>query len=447
VKLGDLLVELLGEEVDLTVLVFVGVSILPEFDLGESLVSERAGHNEGRMSSSATEVEETTLGKDDDTVTIREFVSIDLVLNVFNLDSGVVVHTFHINFIIEVTNVTNNGVVLHLGHMVSHDNTLVTSAGDVDIGGLQDALEFLDLETFHASLKSADRVDFGNNNTSTASLHGSSATLTDITITTNDNLFTSNHNIGGTHKTIRKRVSATVNIVELGFGDTIVDVDSLEEELTSVRHLLKSVDTSGGLLRHSNKILGHLGPFVLLSLFKTSLDDGEHALEFFVSGGVGVGQFTELLEVLLSLNTFVDEKGSITTIIDKNIGTIAVGPGKHLVSAFPVLHESLSLPGKYVGGLVLGNSGSSVVLSGVDIARGPSEFGTELLKSLNENGSLDSHMQGTRDLGTLKHLVGSVLLSEGHHTGHLDLGDLDFFVTVVGKVNVSNLVFVVLNHL
>jgi hypothetical protein len=39
-KSGDLFVKFLGEEVDFTVLVFVGVSVLPELNLGESLVGE-----------------------------------------------------------------------------------------------------------------------------------------------------------------------------------------------------------------------------------------------------------------------------------------------------------------------------------------------------------------------------------------------------------------------
>lgn len=39
---GDLLVEFLGEDVDGSVLVLVGVSVVPELNLGEGLVSERA---------------------------------------------------------------------------------------------------------------------------------------------------------------------------------------------------------------------------------------------------------------------------------------------------------------------------------------------------------------------------------------------------------------------
>lgn len=43
---GDLLVKLLGQEVDLSILVLVVVAVLPELDLSEDLVGEGAGHDE-----------------------------------------------------------------------------------------------------------------------------------------------------------------------------------------------------------------------------------------------------------------------------------------------------------------------------------------------------------------------------------------------------------------
>jgi hypothetical protein len=45
VKAGNLLVEHLGQLVDL-VLVFVSVGVFPEFDLGEGLVAEGVAHDE-----------------------------------------------------------------------------------------------------------------------------------------------------------------------------------------------------------------------------------------------------------------------------------------------------------------------------------------------------------------------------------------------------------------
>ena len=53
---GNLLIELLGEDIDFTLLVLLGVFVGPELDLGEDLVREGARHDERGMSSGATQV-------------------------------------------------------------------------------------------------------------------------------------------------------------------------------------------------------------------------------------------------------------------------------------------------------------------------------------------------------------------------------------------------------
>ena len=52
-----LLVELLGK-LEHSGLELLGGSVGPEFELGESLVAEGGGHDEGRVASGASEVEE-----------------------------------------------------------------------------------------------------------------------------------------------------------------------------------------------------------------------------------------------------------------------------------------------------------------------------------------------------------------------------------------------------
>jgi len=64
----------------------------------------------------------------------------------------------------------------------------------------------------------------------------------------NNDFFTSDHHIGGSHDSIWERVSATVNVIELRFGDRVVDVHCWEEKFTFLFKLIESHDTSGGLL-------------------------------------------------------------------------------------------------------------------------------------------------------------------------------------------------------
>ena len=86
--------------------------------------------------------------------------------------------------------------------MMLHDNTLVSSGGDEDISGGNDAFELLDDVTLHSSLKSANWIDLSDNNSGTACFHCLSATLADITETGNDDFLTSDHDIGGSHETV-----------------------------------------------------------------------------------------------------------------------------------------------------------------------------------------------------------------------------------------------------
>jgi len=90
------------------------------------------------MASCAAEVHETTSSKDYDSMTIRENKAIDLVLNWRYRDTRVGFEASHIDFIVEVSNISNNRIVLHLSHVASHNNPEVSSGCDKDISSLDD---------------------------------------------------------------------------------------------------------------------------------------------------------------------------------------------------------------------------------------------------------------------------------------------------------------------
>lgn len=57
-------------------------------------------------------------------------------------------------------------------------------------------------------------------------------------------------------------------------------------------------------------------------------------------------------------------------------------------------------------------------LSAEDVARAPSDVSTDLLKSLNEDGRLDSHVQGAGNTSAGKGLPVLVLLNTVHESRH-----------------------------
>ena len=67
-------------------------------------------------------------------MTIWENESINLILDRYNLYAWIVLKAVHVDLVIEVTNVANDGVVLHLGHILSHDDLEVASSSDENIG-------------------------------------------------------------------------------------------------------------------------------------------------------------------------------------------------------------------------------------------------------------------------------------------------------------------------
>ena len=435
---GDLLVEFLGEDVDLTLGVLVVVLVGPELDLSEHLVGEGAGHHEGRMASGTAEVHKTATGEDNDSVVVGEDEAVNLILDVIDANAGVVLDSVHVDLVVEVTDVADDSVVLHLGHVGGHDDSEVTSGSDEDVSSLNNAGESLDLEAFHAGLKGTDGVNFSDDDASTARLHGGGAALADIAESADDDLLASDHDISGAHESVGEGVTAAVNVIELLLGDRVVDINGLDEELALEGHLFKSVNTGGGLLGDTSETGDHLAPLLGVASFEFAAEDSKDLLHLEVIGGGGVGEGSHLLELLLGLDTFVHEEGGITTVIDEDIGTVMAGPCEHLKSALPVFLESLTLPGEDVGSLGLNDSGGSVVLGGVDVAGGPSDLGTESVEGLNENTSLDGHVEGARDAGSFENMVVLVFFTEAHESGHLDLGEVVLTATEVSLGHVPD---------
>ena len=79
----DLLVEVLGQHVDLLLVLVV---LREQLDLGDRLVRERVRHHEARVAGRVAEVQQAALGEHDDRVAVGEDPLVDLRLDVDPLD-------------------------------------------------------------------------------------------------------------------------------------------------------------------------------------------------------------------------------------------------------------------------------------------------------------------------------------------------------------------------
>ena len=137
----------------------------PEGDLSENLVGEGAGHDEGWMSSSASEVNKTTFGKENDMPARRHGEPIDLGLDVHD-GLGILLQPSDVDLNVEVTDVGDDSVFEHDREVLAGDDVPVSSAGDEDIGAGGGVFHGRDFETGHSSLESVDGVNLGDKDAS-----------------------------------------------------------------------------------------------------------------------------------------------------------------------------------------------------------------------------------------------------------------------------------------
>src|SRR2546421_10542963 len=93
-----------------------------------------------------------------------------------------------------------------------------------------------------------------------------------------------------------------------------------------------------------------------------------------------------------------------------------------LVSAPPILLERFAFPSEYRNARN-SDCGGRVVLCREYVATGPPYVRTQLGKCLDEDGSLDCHVQRSGDPHPGKWLFGGVLLANRHQAWHLMLSD------------------------
>ena len=96
----------------------VEVAIFPQIKLSQHLIGEAVGHDETGMSCCASEVDQPTFGQHENLVTIGEAVFVDLRFDVGALHAGFAIEEIHLDFVIEVADVADDGLVFHPLHVL-----------------------------------------------------------------------------------------------------------------------------------------------------------------------------------------------------------------------------------------------------------------------------------------------------------------------------------------
>ncbi|KAH3687522.1 hypothetical protein WICPIJ_001484 [Wickerhamomyces pijperi] len=306
---------------------------LVKSNLSQDLVGERTGHDERGVTGGTTQVDQSTFGQKNDVAAVLQQVTVNLWLDVDNVNS-VGLQPSNVDFNVEVTNVGDDGVFWHLFKGFLGDDVSTTSGGDEDLTNGGNFVQWSNLVTFNSGLQGVDWVDFRDNDSGTHTSQGHGTTLTNITETGNNGNLTSQHDIGGSLDTVNQGFSTTVQVVKLGLGDGVVDVDGWDLQGGVLDHLVQVVDTGGGFFRQTETVVKHF--WVL----------------------------------------FVNQGGQVTTVIQDQVQLLTVLEGEQLLFDTPqVFFFGFTLPGvNWDTGS--GNGSSSVILGGENVTRRPGDFGT-----------------------------------------------------------------------
>ncbi len=255
----------------------VEVAIFPQVKLSQHLIGEAVGQDETWMSCGASEVHQTSLGQNENFVSIGESVFVDLRLDVGALDAGLTVEEVHLDLVIEVADVADDGLVFHPLHVFEGDNVHVSGCGYVDVAATKGFLDGGDFVAFHRGLQRVDGVDFRHDDACALSAEGLGAAFADIAVAADDGHLTGDHDVDGTVESVYEGVSATVEVIELRFCDGIVHIERRDEEFALLLEFVEAVDTGGGFFGHAAPFLHHRAPIdgiFAVDVFEEIFDDG-----------------------------------------------------------------------------------------------------------------------------------------------------------------------------
>src|SRR5262249_9116652 len=157
------------------------------------------------MAGGAAQVQEPALSQHDDSLAAGPDDVIDLRLDLIPLQLG---QGGDLDFTVEMADIADDGVVLHLVHVNPRDHVHVAGGGDEDVAEFAGVVHGDDLEAFHAGLQRADRIDLGDVDGGASGAKGLGTALADVAVAADDRLLTADHDVGCSLYAINKTLAA-----------------------------------------------------------------------------------------------------------------------------------------------------------------------------------------------------------------------------------------------
>src|SRR5208283_238437 len=257
-------------------------------------VGEGRRHHEARVAHGVAEIHQPALGQQDDAFAVGELDLVDLRLDIVPFQ---VLQRRDLDLGIEVPDVGDDGAVLHLAHVFDGNDIDVAGGGDENVGARRGVLHGGDLVAFHRRLQRADRIDFRDHDPAAGLAQRGRRAFADVAEAGDHRHLARHHDVGAATDTVDQRFAAAVKIVELRFGDAVVNIDGGEQEPAFLGHLIKPVHAGGGFLGDAADAVGDAGIPARLVLDALRDRREQHLFLFVVRvvehGEVGFGLYAE----------------------------------------------------------------------------------------------------------------------------------------------------------
>src|SRR5690554_3557885 len=146
------------------------------------------------MSGGTAKIDKSTFCKYDDVLSIY-IIKVHLWFYDILGMAIVFVEPSHINFIVEVANIADDGLISHCPEMLFGNDVFVACSSHNNICLFNSIFHLLHRITVHSSLQCTDWIDFGDNYACAGTAKGSSGTFTYISIPSYYGHFTRHHHI------------------------------------------------------------------------------------------------------------------------------------------------------------------------------------------------------------------------------------------------------------
>src|SRR5579871_348052 len=221
------------------------------------------------MAHGVAKVHEPAFGQQDDPLAVSKLDFVHLRLDVVPFQ---VPQRRYLDLAVEVPDVAHHCAVFHLAHVLDGDDVEIAGGGHEDVRACRGVVHGGDFVALHSGLKSADGVDLRYHDAAAGLAQRCCRPFAHVAEAGHHGDLAGHHDIGAATDAVDEGFAAAVEVVELGFGHAVVDVDGRPQQRALPLHIVQPVHAGRRLLRDATDCLGV--PAIPTGVFGEPLLDG-----------------------------------------------------------------------------------------------------------------------------------------------------------------------------